>query len=101
MVFMKSQVGIEMLVMVGIGLVLLSALWAYVQTRTDTSQNELRAAYTRILASKIKQSSELVQSYGYPAKTQLTVYVPKDLLSAEFIPLGDKTRGNVKTKNGQ
>jgi uncharacterized protein (UPF0333 family) len=73
---MRAQTAMEYLSIVGIILVFVIPIWAYLITLEQQTASELSLAYSKNAARQIADASSLVYSQGPPAKLSFQVYVP-------------------------
>ena len=73
---MKAQSAMEYLSIVGIILVFIIPIWAYMVTLEQQTSVELSLSYAKNTAKRIVEASDLVYSQGPPAKLTFEIYVP-------------------------
>ncbi len=82
---MKAQVAFEYIVIVGMVLLFLIPLWAYISGVHTSTSNHIFISYAQSAASRLASHADLVYSQGPPAKIRSTVYMPPRVSSAELI----------------
>jgi uncharacterized protein (UPF0333 family) len=73
---MRAQTAIEYLSIIGIVLVFVIPIWAYLVTLEQQTSTELSLSYSKNAARQIADTSSLVYSQGPPAKISFQVYIP-------------------------
>ena len=73
---MRAQTAMEYLSIVGIVLVFVIPIWAYLITIEQQTSTELSLSYSKNAARQIADASSLVYSQGPPAKLTFQIYIP-------------------------
>jgi uncharacterized protein (UPF0333 family) len=70
--------------MVVVAIAIFSLVWFYVNITTTQTDTDLGISYARVAVDKIKQAADLVYTYGPPAKTNINIYIPKNVVAISF-----------------
>ena len=81
---MRAQAAMEYLSIVGIILVFIIPIWAYLITVEQETASELSLSYSKNAVRQIADASSLVYSQGPPAKISFQIYVPPGVNSISF-----------------
>jgi uncharacterized protein (UPF0333 family) len=73
---MRAQAAMEYLSIIGIVLVFVIPIWAYLITLEQATSSEFSLSYSKNAARQIADASSLVYSQGPPAKISFQIYVP-------------------------
>lgn len=85
---MRGQAAVEYFVVVGLVVVFMIPLWAYISgTQQDVGQ-DVSLSYAKTAAEQIADASSLVHSQGSPAKIKIRVFIPDGVIN---ISLAQKT----------
>jgi len=78
---MKGQVSVEMLIVLGLGLVLVGIYTLYGYASIDSYKKENDFFLTRDSLEKIGETAQFVALQGYPAKQKINTCFPMSLLA--------------------
>jgi len=81
----QGQVAFEYMIIVGLVLLFLIPLWAYLASVREDTIQEISTSYAESAVNKIASSADLVFSQGPPAKVRTTVYIPSGVSSTNII----------------
>jgi len=85
---MRGQAAVEYFVVVGLVVMFMIPLWAYMVATQDDIGQEISLSYAKTAATQIADAASLVHSQGYPAKISIRVYIPDGVIN---VSLAQKT----------
>lgn len=81
---LKGQIALEYLIMVGLLMLVLVPVWAYVNSASTEEKLEARATGAKYAAQRIAESADAVYVQGPPAKLSIYVNVPEGTQAITF-----------------
>jgi len=95
---MKLQAAVEYIIILGIVLAFLIPIWIYVSTFHHQIHDQLSMSYAENAAEQITSTADLVSSQGYPARLDISVYIPDNVENISII--NTMIRIRVRTSSG-
>ncbi|MBD3155265.1 MAG: hypothetical protein GF368_01255 [Candidatus Aenigmarchaeota archaeon] len=81
---MKAQVGVEYLIVTGIGLTLMLISVGYLYSTYQDYSDENKISLAKNSVNKIGETADLVFSQGPPAKMKIEIRIPKGIQEISF-----------------
>ena len=81
---MKGQVGFEYLIVVGMVVLFLIPVWAYMTSVNNQASHTLYISQAEVASKKIISASDLVYTQGEPAQVTVDIYFPKGIQQSDI-----------------
>ncbi|MBI4181569.1 MAG: hypothetical protein HY520_01210 [Candidatus Aenigmarchaeota archaeon] len=81
----RGQVAFEYIIIVGLVLLFLIPLWAYITSVKSQTSAQLSLTYAQTAADRLVSNADLVHSQGQPAKVTMRLYLPPGIQNVSFL----------------
>jgi hypothetical protein len=85
---MKAQAAVEYMTVIGIGLIILTAILYYSTRSFQNYKEDTNVLSAKNTVDKVGENVDWVYSQGYPSRVQISVYIPDDV---EMASLANRT----------
>lgn len=81
---MKAQAALEYMMIVGLAMLFIIPVWAFIADSQQKTSAEMSLTYGRNAVKLITDTADVIYSQGPPAKFDIAVYIPKNVREITF-----------------